>query len=254
MITYKKLNLMSFERLNSEGIISFFTLKPYNFRKTQLTPDEINRNYEKIERDLDVKLGKIIKPIQTHTNIVRVVDEDNINDTFDNVDGLITNLKNVSLVTSLADCQGILLYDSKKQVIGNVHSGWKGTLGRIIENAINLMVETYNSNPSDIEAYINPSILKCCFEVDEDVALSFKKEFQDIKIDDLISIGSYKEGIQKYYIDTVEINKRVMMKLGLKEENIILSNICSKCNSNIIHSYRKDGIDSGRNVSLICME
>lgn len=254
MITNKELHLMSFEKLNRDGVISFFTLKPYNFRKTQLTPDEINENYKKIEKDLGVRLGKIIKPVQTHTNIVRVVDEDNVNDTFDNVDGLITNLKNVSLVTSLADCQGILLYDSKKQVIGNIHSGWKGTLGRIIENAINLMIQQYNSNPADIEAYINPSILKCCFEVDEDVALNFKKEFTDIKIDDLILMGKYIDGVQKYYIDTVEINKRVMMKLGVLEENIILSNICSKCNSSIIHSHRADGPDSGRNISLICME
>ena len=250
MITYRELNIMSFSKLNYEGITNLFTLKPYNFRSTQLSNYEIDKNYKKIEKDLNVNFGKIIKPIQTHTNVVRVVDESNINDSFQDVDGLITNLK----VTSLADCQGILLYDKNKKVIGNIHSGWKGTLGRIIENAINLMIDTYNSSSSDIEAYITPSILKCCFEVDEDVMMNFKKEFKDIKIDDLIIMGNYKMGIQKYYIDTVLINKRVMMNLGLKEENIILSNTCTKCNKNSMHSHRGDGIDSGRNISLICME
>lgn len=50
-----------------------------------------------------------------------------------------------------------------KGVIGNIHSGWRGTLKRIIKNAIHLMEENFHCNPSDIEIYICPSILKCCF-------------------------------------------------------------------------------------------
>ena len=73
-------------------------------------------------------------------------------------------------------------------------------------------------------------------------------------LDDLITLGEIKDGIQKYYLDTVSINKRVFMNLGVKEENIETPTFCSKCNSNIIHSYRADGVNSGRNLSLICME
>ena len=178
----------------------------------------------------------------------------NINDNFDNVDGLITNLKNIVLVTSLADCQGILLYDSNKQVIGNIHSGWKGTLNRIIKNAIHLMATEYHCDPKDIEAYICPSILKCCFEVDGDVKNVFVKEFQDIEINNYISLGNIKEGKQKYYIDTTMINRDILMNLGLLKENITISNLCSKCNSNIIHSRRKEGTMSGRNIAVIALK
>ena len=247
MITINKENqLITFNNLN---IINCFTLKPYNFRDTQVSIEEQEIEYNEIMKTLDFN-AKFIKPNQTHTNHVEVVTEDNINDKFLNTDGLITNLKNIALVVSLADCQGILLYDRKLEVIGAIHSGWKGTLNKIVENAVNIMISKFNSNPEDIEAYITPSILKCCFEVDSDVVDMFKNNFNNI--DDLITLGEFKDK-QKYYIDTQDLNKRVLLNLGLKEENINLSNLCSKCNHDMIHSHRGDGIDSGRNIALICM-
>ena len=248
MITIdKEKHLITFNNLK---VVNCFTLKPYNFRDSQVSNEEQQKQYIQIKNDLNFDADIFIKANQTHTNNVAIVTKENINDKFLNIDGLITNLKNVALVTSLADCGGILLYDSKKEVIGNVHSGWKGTLNKIVENAVNLMIKTFNSNPEDIEAYIAPSILKCCFEVDLDVVDMFKEKFNNI--DDLITLGEMKDK-QKYYIDTVELNKRILLNLGLKEENINLSNLCSKCNNDIIHSHRGDGIDSGRNIAIICM-
>ena len=130
----KENNLLTFNKLNSENITNAVTLKPYNFNANMVSEEEIQEQFNKLK----IKLGaenKIIKSaIQTHTNIVKKVTRENINEEFTNVDGLVTNLKDVLLITRLADCQGILLYDSEKQVIGNVHSGWKGTLNKIIEN------------------------------------------------------------------------------------------------------------------------
>lgn len=242
-----KNNLITFDNLK---IINCFTLKPYNFRDSQITKEEQQKQYSKIMNELNFKANKFIKPNQTHTNHVEIVTNNNLNDEFLNTDGLITNLKNIALVVSLADCQGILLYDPKLEIIGCVHSGWKGTLNKIVENAVKLMINEFNSNPEDIEAYITPSILKCCFEVDEDVVDMFKEKFDNI--DDLITLGEVKDK-QKYYIDTVEINKRVLVSLGLKENNINKPTLCSKCNNDIIHSHRADGINSGRNIALICM-
>ncbi len=252
VVISKNLNIISFKKL--DDVINLFTFKPYNFRSTTVSQEEIKNNYKKLEDSVNYKFNYILKPIQTHTNIVKCVDFNNINDEFNNVDGLITNIKGCALVTSLADCQGILLYDRKNKVIGNIHSGWKGTLNRICTNAINLMISNYNSNPSDIEAYICPSIMKCCFEVDYDVKDSFVCNFKDIDIESCISLGEIKDNKQKYFIDTISINKQVMINLGLKMENIISADICSKCNSDFIHSHRADGINSGRNIALICLK
>ena len=244
---------ISFNKLNND-VINMFTLKPYNFRSGFVSDDEIITNYNNIQRDLNHSFNKIVKPIQTHTNIVKKVDINTINDEFNDVDGLVTNMKNVALVTTLADCQGILLYDSKNKVIGNIHSGWKGTLNRIIENAINLMISDYNCEPQNIEVYICPSILSCCFEVDSDVKEMFESKFNDIDIKSCITLGEIKDNKQKYFIDTVSINKQVLLNMGLKENNIISADFCSKCNHEIIYSHRADGPECGRNIALICLK
>ena len=166
IIINEQLNFMNFKKLNEQNVTNLFTFIPYNFRKNIVSDNEIKENYNKIQNDINHQFIKIVKPIQTHTNIVKVLNENNINDEFNDVDGLITNMKNIALVTSLADCQGILLYDDNKKVIGNIHSGWKGTFDKIIENAIKLMIDEFGCNPKDIEAYITPSIMDCCFEVD----------------------------------------------------------------------------------------
>ena len=244
-----------FEELTKyENLVHMFTKKDIDFNRKVKTIDELESQFSEIETILGVKFRKIVFPYQEHTNIVKSVTEENLDDKFLSVDGTITNLKGVALVVSAADCQSILLYDDKKKVIGNVHSGWKGTLGRIIQNAIDLMVKEYGSNTRDIMAFICPSILKCCFEVDEDVVNLFKNEFNDREIEKFITKGLIKENKQKYYIDTVGINKEVLINIGLKEDNIVESNICSKCNSDKIHSHRGSNGSGGRNISIIMMK
>ena len=184
------------ELKNLNDIIHLFTKKPYNFSKITSTEENIKKEYEKIEKEVNFNFLAIKKPIQTHTNIVKVLTKENLNDDFQDVDGLITDLKGVALVTSLADCQGILLYDPIKKIIGNIHSGWKGTLNKIIVNAIKLMEENFGCDPKNIEAYICPSILKCCFEVDKEVVDMFYENYN--KIDDYVMKGDIKQGRQKY--------------------------------------------------------
>lgn len=241
---------IQFEDLNNDpNIIHFYTKKPLNFNPEMIEESIIAKEYEEIHKLLNYQSKIIIKPNQKHTNIVKKVEYSNINDRFDNTDGLITNLKDVALVTSTADCQAILLYDFNKKVIGNIHSGWRGTANRIIENAINIMINDYNCNSKDIKAYICPSILKCCFEVEEEVKEEFISKFKDIDISDLI-----KKEKNKYKIDLVTINIRVMERLGILKQNIIKSNICTKCNTNNYHSYRGDGTICGRNIAYIALK
>lgn len=56
---------------------------------------------------------------------------------------------------------------------------------------------------------------------------------------------------EKYYIDTTQININLLKEIGLKDENIIDSGICTVCNSKDFHSYRADKEMSGRNGAMI---
>ena len=88
------------------------------------------------------------------------------------------------------------------------------------------MISNYKSNPENILVYITPSIDKCCFEVDEDVKDMFLEEFDCLSD---IYIGKVKNGKQKYYIDIKSINKKLLLSIGIKEDNIHISNECTMC-------------------------
>ena len=102
--------------------------------------------------------------------------------------------------------------------------------------------------------YIADNFTRLYFEVDEDIAVKFYEKFKYLyNIDDIISKGKIKENKQKYNIDTVLINKTVLLNLGLQDKNIIDCDICTVCNSDKFHSYRVDKEASGRNTGIITL-
>ncbi len=156
------------------------------------------------------------------------------------------------LSLTFADCTPLYLFDKNKKIIGNIHSGWQGTIKKIAKKAIELMKEKYNCNPKDIICVIGPTIRKCHFEVKQDVRDIFYKEFSYMNnINDIIK---FSEKTNSYFIDTVEINKNLLKEEGILEENIVDSKVCTVCNSNIIHSYRKEGKEAGRNTALVVLK
>lgn len=231
----------------------------FTLRKNELNfkGEDLEKSYEKVKEVFQVDKEKIVKPHQTHTDKVEIVTKST--DSFSEVDGLITDKENIVLCTTEADCTGLLLYDPIQKVIGDVHSGWRGTLQKIGQKAVKRMIETYHSKPEDIICCICPHIRKCHFEVEEDVKNLFEKEFCYIgKLNEIIIEGDKenREGreIQKYYIDTCLINKIILQEVGLKLENIIDSGICTVCDSDSFHSYRVDKLQSGRNATMIMIK
>ena len=185
---------------------------------------------ENLIKDLNIDNYYILK--QIHSN--KVFDITNIPKNYEG-DGLITNKSNIALVTKSKDCNSIFIIDTKNKIIGNIHSGWKGTLHSIITIAINQMKEKYNSVSKDIKIVFNPSIRECCFEVDNDVYDLFIKKYKD---------KSYYQKVgNKYLINLVKIIKDDAKKSGIKEENIIDNNICTLCNRKLFNSHRNNDIE-----------
>ena len=231
----------------SDKIKHAYSLKPLKFKDD--TP-EASKSYKKICDALGINYKKIIKSKQKHTDIVKDIKE-YTNEQFDYVDGFITAQNEVPLVTKYADCTPILLYDREKNVIGNVHSGWRGTLQRISQKAIKLMEEKYNSNPKDIIVCIGPCIKQCHFEVEEDFINQFKDEFGEKTIEKYYKLSEIKDGKQKYLFDTTSLIIDYLQEIGIKKENIYDSKICSVCNKDFMHSYRAEKQDASRNIAII---
>lgn len=230
-----------------------FTLRDLDFggfSSYKENKEIITKNYYKICNLLEIDYKNICRPKQTHTDRIEKIqdgDEGIFLEKYTDVDGLITDRKEKALVMAFADCTPLLFYDPVKNVIGNVHSGWRGTIQTICKNTVNNMISCYNCSSSDIICCIGPTIRKCHFEVDTDVKDVFYNKFKDkINIEKYIITKN-----NKYHIDTVEINKQILLNLGLKEENIIDSGICTVCNEDKIHSYRAHKENAGRNITIM---
>jgi len=236
-----------------ENLVCLFIHKPYNFKRDAVSLSEQVQALELIQKETEFHFEHFITPQQVHGNTIVCIDETNLNEQFENTDGLITQLKGIALGTRVADCQGILLYDPEHQVIGNIHSGWRGTLQRIGSHAVQIMQETYHTQPQNLKVYLSPSIHQCCFEIWEEVKQKFEKEFSEIPFDDLLKKGDFKEE-QKYYLDLIALNRRVLNNLWIPEENISASELCSCCHKETIHSYRGDKETSGRNLCLMMIK
>lgn len=243
--------------LKYENLIHCFTLKPSDFGDNQNyeeKKEDIKNEYKKISKSLKVNGENIIRPYQTHTdNVEKVINEKGIyHKNFQNVDALITKQKDRVLSLTFADCTPIYIFDKEENVIALVHSGWTGTTKKIIKKAIQKMKNEYNSKPENLICAIGPTIRKCHFEVEEEVKNIFYHTFRYMKnIDKIIEKGTK---VGKYYIDTVEINKNMMKEEGVLVENIVDCGICSLCNNEFIHSYRKEGKQAGRNTAIMCLK
>lgn len=244
-ISGENLEYIQFRRLleYQDIMLHAYTLKhnKINFGPT-LTPKERKQNYKALCQELNLDEAAIVRPHQNHTSCVKAILKKKTKileynpNYLKETDGIITNQKNIILSTTNADCILFLIFDPVHKAIANIHSGWRGTLQEIIIKTIKQMQANYQSNPKDIICCICPSIRKCHFEVDKDVKDLFYNKFNYLSnINDII-----EQKNNKYHIDTILLNKTLLLKLGLKEENIIDSNICSVCHQDQINSYRVD--------------
>lgn len=203
---------------------------------------------------LGLSANDIVRPIQTHTNNV-VALQHKFKDAVDlypkelnEVDGVITDKKNIVLSTGYADCTPLLFFDPVKKVIGNSHSGWVGTVKKIGQKTIEKMVNVYGCNPKDIIVCIAPTIRVCDFEVETDVKEQFEEAFGN---DDNIIFKT--DNPEKFFIDTVFANKKALMEMGVLSENIIDSNLCTVCHKDKMFSYRGNDAEDGRSTAIIAL-
>lgn len=251
---YDDIEIIKFKKLMEfPELIHCYTLRKHNCNLDITKPENkenLKECYRKISKILKTNEENIVQPYQTHTDNIEIVEITKTS--YKEVDGLITDKKDILFATTSADCISLLFYDPNKKVISNIHSGWRGTVKKIGKKAVKMMIDKYNSDPKDIICCICPSIRKCHFEVDSDVMEIFEKEFKYTgRIDEIIEKVNIIENKQKYYIDTVLINKIILEEIGLDKNNIIDSGICTVCNSDSFHSYRVDRNKSGRNAAFI---
>lgn len=207
-------------------------------------PEAVRENYRRMAAALRVEEEKMVVSYQTHTvNIRRVKEEDAGKGVmrerdYRDVDGLITDVPGLTLVTFYADCVPLYLVDPVRRAVGLSHSGWRGTAARMGEHTVQAMAEAFGSRPQDLIACIGPSICRDCFEVGSEVAEAFKRAFSREQWSRLLCDG---RGPGKYQLDLWRANELVLEDAGIPSRQIYTTNICTRCNSDYLFSHRRMG-------------
>lgn len=147
-------------------------------------------------------------------------------------DALITNMSGVPISIRTADCLPILLADPEHFAIGAVHAGWRGTAGEIVCRTLDTMRSEFGTAPERLVAAIGPGIGLCCYEVGKEVAQRFGFT-------------------QATHLDLAAINRGQLVSAGVPASQIDTLGRCTKCESDLFHSYRRDGERAGRMISYI---
>lgn len=238
--------------LKEAGIVHFCTLRggnatPYSdINMCDYTGDDLEHVVlsRRLYADcLGISPDRIWLPHQVHGT--RVLSVDSAMEAGQEADAVITAERRLLVGVSTADCVPVILYDPKKQVIGAVHAGWRGTIGRIAEKAVAKMQDVYGCEPTDILAAIGPSISPEAFEVGDEVSDRFA---EDGYADCVVS------GFAKPHVNLWAVNVRQLLAAGLRRENVDCSPVCTYGNSDILFSARKLGIRSGRIISAIMLK
>lgn len=211
-------------------------------------PEHVRENYRRMAQFLRVDMQRMVLSHQTHTTNVRVVTEADAGKgvvrkrEYQDVDGLVTNVPGITLVTFYADCVPLYILDPVHQAIGLSHSGWRGTVNRMGKETLRVMKREYGTEPSDVIVCIGPSICQDCFEVGKEVADCFDSDL------------SYQKENGKYQLDLWSANQRIFLEAGVLESQIHITDICTKCNSELLFSHRKDGENRGNMAAFLALK
>ncbi len=193
----------------------------------------------------------VVASAQTHTtNIRRVTAQDRgrgvvREQDVENIDGLITDEPGVVLACFFADCVPLYFVDPVRRAVGLAHSGWRGTADHMGACMVRKMEEAFGSKPSDLIAAIGPSICRECYEVGGDVAAEFERDFSTAPV---VTPGRVPG---KYQLDLWLANKLILLRAGIPEENISVTDICTCHNPGYLFSHRASHGRRGNLAALL---
>lgn len=298
---YEKIDFIRHGFSTRQGGVSEGCLATMNFSFDRGDdPARVRENYRRMAGAIGVSPDSFVVARQTHTvNIRKVTAADRgcgvqRERPYQDIDGLMTDVSGITLVTFHADCLPVYFVDPKKRAIALVHAGWQGTVNGIVEHAVRSMETEYGCAAGDILVGIGPGICADCYEVGEEVAERFfalfpeaaeKPEAAAEKTEPeaamkrtgtaerpegtdgrkgirgssaaaegkgiLSSPHSGEDGRQHWQLDLKEANRRLLMRHGIAEEHIYVTDFCTRGNPERLFSHRAAGIRRGLNAAFL---
>jgi YfiH family protein len=213
------------------------------------TEDRVSRNQEIIAASFGFAPAKLVLANQVHGDTFYPSSYPDLREKkgFPECDAFITADAGFVLGIKTADCVPVLLVDGKRKIIAAIHAGWKGTALAIAAKGVREMQKQWGSHADDIWAAIGPSIGPCCYEVDE----ATRREFMAAGS----GVDTFKpsENRDHWILDLISANRLQLQNEGVPAHRIDTADICTCCRGEHFFSYRRDGEQTGRQLSFIAL-
>lgn len=172
--------------------------------------------------------------------------------TFYQGDACVTNVPGVPLSLTVADCVPVLFHDPVARAVGVAHAGWRGTVAGIVKETVEAMVRHYGSRPQDVRVGIGPSIGPDSFEVGSEVVAEFAAAFPESGVV-LEHPQEHARSQGKGFVNLWEANRRMALRGGCQESNIVCSGWCTVSHPELFFSHRRDRGKTGRLLAAIVL-
>ncbi len=228
------------------GGVSDFPEKSLNL--AGFNEDSAENIYENRRRFLRAFEGgfRLAMVWQVHGDQIKTVnDPDEIGDSEEKADAVVSNLPNVLAGAKTADCVPVLIGDPVTHSFAAVHAGWRGTAASIVMKAVQKLGESYGANPANMIAAIGPAAGCSNYEVGQDVLDAFTTNFN---------------GSEKYFkttreghalVDLHRANRDQLSESGIREANIYTAPFCTMARPDLFFSYRLEKRRFGKTGRLL---
>jgi len=214
------------------GLVHLFTVKGAETRAA-LT--------EAAGRDLPLRTLR-----QVHGAVVRTAAASSPGDTASGDrpegDALVLQGPGIAAGVFVADCLPVLICDPVARTAAAVHAGWRGTVAGVVGRAIEALCRL-GSEPKRLAVAMGPAIGSCCFEVGEEVVTALVAAFP--------SAASAVQRTPRVLVDLVAANRLQAVEAGVPPERIQASGLCTLCRPDLLESYRRDRVSTGRMAAVI---
>jgi YfiH family protein len=142
----------------------------------------------------------------------------------------------------VADCVPVLIHAGAAAAA--VHAGWRGTRLQIAGRAIRALQHAAGADPAQMLAAIGPCIGRCCYEVSQEFAATFRALFGPEAADD-------PAANPKPHLDLRYCVEQSLLRAGVPPERIEQVEGCTSCDSGAFFSHRRDKGRTGRHLAFI---
>lgn len=183
---------------------------------------------------------------QVHGNNIKVIrNTDDIGDSEENADAVISDVEGVLAGAKTADCVPVLIGDPQTRAFAAVHAGWRGTARSIVRHAVERMAAEYGSDAKNMVAAVGPAACGRNYEIGQDVIDDFAANF---------------DNSEKYFsptrdghalVDLHLANRDQLAAAGLDHANIYTAPYCTMERIDLFFSYRVEKKKNGKTGRLL---